>query len=203
MAETAASKRDSPLRRRDADLLESSLGNLPGATSVTALIVMIGLPGSGKSHFARQLSQRYPAAVLDSDALRATLFPGPEHSPLENRRLFPAMHLVIDRLLSRRVSVIVDATNLKEASRKPYYAIARRRGARLLLVRTWAPPAIVKERLRNRENAINSHDRSTATVAVYERMRQDVERISRRHLSVNTSKPLGIALDTALGLLQS
>jgi predicted kinase len=113
------------------------------------------------------------------------------------------MHLVIDRLLSRRVSVIVDATNLKEASRKPYYAIAKRRGARLLLVRTWAPPAIVKDRLRKRESAINPDDRSTATVAVYERMRQDVERISRRHLSVNTSKPLGIALDTALGLLKN
>lgn len=195
--------RNSPLRRRDADLLESSLSNLPGATSAPALIVMIGLPGSGKSHFARQLSQRFPVAALDSDTLRATLFPAPEHSPLENRRLFPAMHLVIDRLLTRRVSVIVDATNLKEASRKPYYAIAKRRGARLLLVRTWAPPAIVKDRLRKRESAINPDDRSTATVAVYEKMRQDVERISRRHLSVNTSKPLGIALDTALGLLKS
>jgi predicted kinase len=203
VAETSATKRNSPLRHRDADLLESSLSDLPGATSAPALIVMIGLPGSGKSHFARQLSQRYPVAALDSDTLRATLFPAPEHSPLENRRLFPAMHLVIDRLLSRRVSVIVDATNLKEASRKPYYAIAKRRGARLLLARTWAPPAMIKDRLRKRESAIDPDDRSTATVAVYERMRQDVERISRRHLSVNTSKPLDTALDTALGLLKS
>ena len=201
MAEPAVSKRDPPLRRRDADLLERSLGKLPKSVSHPALIVMIGLPGSGKSYFARQLARRYPAAVLDSDALRTILFPEPEHSPRENRRLFPAMHLVTDRLLSRCVAVIVDATNLKEANRKPYYVITKGNRARLLLIRTWAPPATVKDRLRIREKALKPDDRSTATVAVYDRMRQDVERISRRHLSVNTSKPLDDALDRALGKL--
>ena len=40
------------------------------------IVVMRGLPGSGKSALARALAQRMNAVVLDKDAVRAALFPG-------------------------------------------------------------------------------------------------------------------------------
>jgi predicted kinase len=38
------------------------------------LVIMAGLPGTGKSTVARALAQRLPAAVLDKDIIRGALF---------------------------------------------------------------------------------------------------------------------------------
>src|SRR5437660_12890454 len=38
------------------------------------IVIMAGLPGTGKSTLARALAQRLPGAVLDKDAIRAALF---------------------------------------------------------------------------------------------------------------------------------
>jgi predicted kinase len=38
------------------------------------VVIMAGLPGTGKSTVARALAQRLPAAVLDKDVIRAALF---------------------------------------------------------------------------------------------------------------------------------
>jgi predicted kinase len=117
--------------------------------------------------------------------------------------LFPAIQELIGRLLSRNVSVLVDATNLKESNRKPYYQLAGKFGARLILVRTWATATTIRDRLRRREAGADRDDRSTATLAVFAEMRQDFEQIRRRHVSVNTSLPLAAALDKIVDLLEA
>ena len=191
------------IRRRDADRLEASLGRLPDPVKRSRLVVLTGLPGSGKSHFARALAKRYPAAILDSDALREVLFENPQHTAKEHGRLFPAMHVLMDRLLERGIAVIVDATNLKDENRRPYYEIADRRGAEVLLVRIWAPARTIRARLSHRTASPDPADRSSANMDVYEAMLKETERIRRPHVSVDTSGDLGPALDKVLGLLQS
>ncbi len=39
------------------------------------IVIIAGLPGTGKSTLAQALAQRLPAAVLDKDSIRASLFP--------------------------------------------------------------------------------------------------------------------------------
>jgi predicted kinase len=39
------------------------------------VVIMAGLPGTGKSTLVRSLAQRLPGAVLDKDIIRAALFP--------------------------------------------------------------------------------------------------------------------------------
>lgn len=191
------------VRERDADRLEQALGRFPRKSKRAAVIVMIGLPGSGKSHLAREIKRRFPAVILDSDALRQVLFVDPRHTKAEHGRLFPAMHLLMARLLERGISIIVDATNLKEANRRPYYRIAQEHDAKLLLVRTWAPKREIRRRLTARHARSNADDRSTATLEVYEKMLADVERIPRRHVSVNTTLDLQPAVDKIVGSLSA
>lgn len=191
------------IRSRDANRLEESLGGLPAPVARPGMIVLVGLPGSGKSYLAREIVRRYPAAALDSDALRQVLFPAPQHSEREHHRLFPALHVLMGRLLERGIPIIIDATNLKEANRRPFYQIAKKRGVRVVLVRVWAPKAVIRARLAGRTSARDPEDRSTATLEVYEKMRADVEPIRRRHVSVDTSKEIGPAVDRITTLLQS
>ena len=76
----------------DAKRLWESLEQLPEAVVKPALIVVSGLPGTGKSYFCRKLAERLPVITLESDALRKTLFTSPTYSLLESSRLFQAIH---------------------------------------------------------------------------------------------------------------
>jgi len=188
---------------RDADRLEASLVEVPPPADRASLVVLVGLPGSGKSTFARELAKRHPSAILDSDALRQELFAVPEHSKKEHSRLFPALHHLMGRLLSRGVTVIVDATNLKESSRKPYYEIAKEHDAPIILVRVEAPIGVIRDRLRKREAERDPLDRSTATLEVFEKMVADEQSIQHEHLTVDTSEDMTPVLDKITSLLQS
>jgi len=183
--------------------MEVALRRLPTRSKAPRVVVLVGLPGSGKSYLARAVAKRVPAVVLDSDALRAVLFGEPKHTKKEHARLFPALHVLMERLLERGNTIIVDATNLKEANRRPYYKIAQKHRAPVVLVRTWAPWPVVKERLLSRSEARDADDRSTATVEVYEEMRSDSERLRKKHVSVDTSRDIGPAVDRIVSLLQS
>ncbi len=175
-------------------LLES-LGRLPEPVAHPVLVVISGLPGTGKSHFSRQLTERVPLAMLESDALRRRLVAAPTHNASENSRLFRLSHELIEELLDSGVPVLLDATNLVEAHRKRLYTIADQRDVKLVMVRVEAPPEVVRERLAGRKQGEQREGRSDADWRVYERMRRSEEPISRGHITVDTAKEIGTAVE--------
>ncbi len=193
--------RRSSLLQRDVKSLAGSLGPLPVPLERPALVVLSGLPGSGKSHLARELSRRYSFAVLESDSLRKALVKRPTYSQKESGRLFSACHALLEDLLDAGVSALLDATNLKESHRRPLYRIAERTGARLLLVEVRADQDVVRERFACRATSDNPRDRSDATLDVYESMRREAEPIERSHLTVDTSTDIGSVVDRIVGEL--
>ncbi len=131
--------------------------------------------------------------ILESDALRKTLFPAPGYSREESARLFRAIHRLIEQLLKRGVSLILDATNLSEHYREYLYNISDRVSARLILVSVEAPPEVVRERLKTRSEKPAS--RSDADWEVYLKLKLTVERIRRWHYVVDTSRDISPVLD--------
>lgn len=193
--------RRSSLLQRDIKSLACSLEPLPALVGRPALVVLSGLPGSGKSHLAREIARRQPVAILESDALRKALVKRPTYSQKESGRLFAACQTLLEDLLSAGVPVLLDATNLKEMHRRPLYRIAERTGAHLLLVDVRAGEDVVRRRLAHRGSADNPWDRSDATLDVYESMRREAEPIERKHLTVDTSVDIGPAVDGIVGEL--
>ena len=177
----------------DVQRLAESLGELPEPVVKPTFIAVSGLPGTGKSHFCSKLAERLPFVILESDALRKALFSSPNYSPQESSRLFQACHHLIEKLLKQGVPVILDATNLSERYRERLYNIADRLDAKLILVRVEAPPQVVRERLEARLE--NSEGSSDADWEVYNRMKHRVQKISRNHYAVNTSRDITPALD--------
>jgi predicted kinase len=200
-APESASTRSHVLRR-DVETLRRSLGQLPASVEHPALVVLSGLPGSGKSHLARQISARYPIAVLNSDALRKTLFVRPAYSQKESARLFSSVHRLIEDLLRNGIPTLLDATNLKSAHRRPLYEIAKRTGARLLVVHVSAADAVIRGRLQARRAAPGATDASDATVAVYEMMRREAEPIVHPHITVNATNDIQEAVEMIVGELR-
>ena len=177
----------------DVQLLTESLGQLPEPVVKPAFIVVSGLPGTGKSYFCRKLAERLQFIILESDALRKALFSLPGYGESESGRLFRAIHLLIERLLKKGVSLIFDATNLSERYRERLYSIADHLDVKLILVRVEAPTEVVQERLKARRE--NPENKSDADWAVYQRMKSSVQKIWRNHYAVDTSRDITPVLD--------
>ena len=160
------------------------------------LMIVSGLPGTGKSYFSRRMAERAPLAIVETDAMRNVLFPFPTHSGAENGRLFKACHALIEDLLISGHSVLFDATNLVERNRKRLYSIADKADAMLIIVRMEAPLDVVAERLKKREEGEGStEDNSTADLSIYRRMAASVEPIRRDHFAVDTSRDITPMID--------
>lgn len=177
----------------DVQRLAESLGELPEPVVKPAFVAVSGLPGTGKSYFCSKLAERLPFVILESDTLRKVIFTSPSYSPEESSRLFQACHYLIEKLLKRGIPVILDATNLSERYRERLYSIAERLDVKLILVRVEAPPQVVHERLQARLG--NPEGNSDADWEVYKKMKPRVQKISRNHYVVDTSKDITPALD--------
>jgi predicted kinase len=155
------------------------------------LLMLCGLPGTGKSTLAHRLHCRLPAVVVESDRVRQTLFNPSTYTAEESRRVHIVCHILIGWCLRHYYHVIYDATNLYEYHRQLAYRLAERNGVRLLVVEVTASEAVIRERLapRRREDlaAREPDDYSDADWEVYLRMRRRAEPIQHEHITVDTS----------------
>jgi predicted kinase len=184
---------ENPQLAADVERLAESLGKLPERVTRPGFVAVSGLPGAGKSYFCSKLAERLPFAILESDALRKVLFSTPDYSAKESQRLFRAVHSLIEKLLERGVSLILDATNLSEQNREYLYSIAERLGVGLVMVRVEAPDEVVRQRLESRQE--NPESNSDADWMIYQRMKSSVEKIRRKHYVVDTSRDITPVLD--------
>ncbi len=187
------------LRPADLRLLRSALSDeLPTQTPEPSLIILCGLPGTGKSHFARQLAQRAPFLWLNSDRTRKLLVAQPCYSRREHRRVFAAMHILTRGYLGDGYSVVFDATNLNEKVRAPLYAIAAESGVEPIIIRFTATPVLVRQRLADRASGAADAAQSDAGWEVYSRMTVADQPVPRPHILVQTPADTEPALQETL-----
>ena len=87
-----------------------------------SLVVMIGVSGSGKSTFAKQ---HFAATqIVSSDFCRA-LICDDENDQSVNQAAFELLHWLVAKRLALGKFTVVDATNVKAASRQPLLELAK------------------------------------------------------------------------------
>jgi len=160
----------------DTGLLLASLGQLPPPEKCPFLLILVGLPGTGKSTFAKHFVEHIPAVVLESDALRKTLVTQPVYTDTEHTRVFTAVHTLMAKLLKQKVSLVLDATSLTAKDREPLYKIASGAGVRNFVVEIDLPPEIIKKHLEERIQQGTS--RSDADWEIYLQLRPKSEPVS-------------------------
>lgn len=176
---------------------------LTGSQETTAkpvLLLLSGLPGTGKSFLARQLAEALPFVIIESDVVRKILFPQPLYTAQESRWVHRTCHALMAKLLKRGVRVIYDATNLIEYHRELVYRIAQKAGARLVVVKTVASEEVAQERLRTRQE--EARELSDADWRVYRRMASRQEQVSHPHLVIDTSEDLEEAVAKVLRFIR-
>jgi len=182
------------LLARDVNRLRRVIAKqLPDKVGSPTLVVLVGLPGSGKSYFAARLSEKVPAVILESDLLRKIVVRRPVYSQFESYRLFRAIHELVRELLANRNNVIVDATNLSEAARHPLYGIAVETGAKIIVVHLNTPREVAKERLSYR--LLQPDTYSDADWVVYQKLESGFEPIAGPHHEVTRTMDISPIID--------
>jgi len=169
-----------------------------------ALVVVMGLPGVGKSHCARLLCDRLGAAHVASDELRSRLFIAASYANDENRAVFAAATALVDTLLGEGHRVVVDATNLIARNRAGTVDAARRRGIPVTYVRVTASDEDARGRLASRRSSRAHEDHSEADERIYDRMRaQPFEAPAEGFLELVNGPDLSTEIDRIVAAVES
>lgn len=146
------------------------------------IVLVLGLPASGKSYFATRLAKKLGAKYLGSDRLRKQLLQEPRYTTEEKERIYAEMQRQTSLALSQKEDVVLDATFYKEELRSLFAALARNEGTELIYIEVRTTEAIARQRLnRPRKD-------SDADYEVYKKVKEEFEPLRQEHLVLQSTE---------------
>jgi predicted kinase len=168
--------------------LDISLPDSPVVRSGGSLLMMVGLPGTGKSSVVNALCPMMPHVVVATDKIRSSIRESPVYTASEMMLVYEVCYGIIERRLRSGQRVVFDGSNLLAARRDYLQKLARRCGAPVAICYVQAAQEVIQLRLRAR--ALRGHskmDKSDADWAVYKWMVEGQEPLAEDHLIVDTT----------------
>jgi predicted kinase len=123
-----------------------------------ALVLLVGVSGSGKSTFAARHFR--PTQVLSSDALRAVVADDPRAQSATDDA-FDLLHRILGMRLRRGRLTVVDATNVEEWARRELRSVARAHRRAAIAIVLDLPLSVIAE--RNSQRADGPRPRAALT----------------------------------------
>jgi predicted kinase len=97
-------------------------------------VLLYGFPGSGKTFFARQITEQLAATHVQSDRIRAELFQNPTYGKDENHVVISLMNYMTGEFLNAGVSVVYDVNAMRASQRRALRNMAIKAGAEPVMV---------------------------------------------------------------------
>lgn len=125
------------------------------------IVLFVGVPGSGKTTFAKNLARKLSAVVLNSDAIRISMWGsveaiqedrvGVDARKRNNQLTFGAMNYAADQILQAGVSVVYDCNANHRYERQEKHDIAQKNQAISVIIRITVPYDVSYKRIRERD----------------------------------------------------
>ena len=151
------------------------------------LIILTGLPGTGKSTVAAALAREVGAAVLSSDLMRAERSGRPRFSGPAKAGVYERMFKRARLALRAGRSVVLDATFYLERLRRSGARLGRAAGVPVFIIEVIAPAPVVKRRMDRR--LLTARGPRPAAFAVHGYIRRSYEPVHGRHFTIDTALP--------------
>ena len=145
------------------------------------IIIVFGLPGSGKSYFASRLAMQLEAAYVNSDELRMEMIADRTYTEAEKNKVYDAMLMAMSEAVEAKKPIVLDATFYKKSIRRKFEHKARHLGEKIIYIEVTAPEAIIEDRLKIPRTY------SEADYDVYLRIRNIAEPLKADHLILVSS----------------
>jgi predicted kinase len=113
-------------------------------------VVLVGLPGSGKSTYLERMGVR----GLSSDTIRGLLADDERDQSIHERVFQTMRYLLRQRLAIERPVTYIDATNLRPEERRPYLEMGQQYGCDVEAVFFDVPLTVCRERNAGRDRIV-------------------------------------------------
>ncbi len=128
-----------------------------------ALIMLLGIPGSGKSYTASNLANLLGLAHVSSDKIRSSLFEKPNYSREEHQIIITQMLLQTEEFMRLGVPVVFDISLNRLAERRALRDLARKHDALPVLIWLQIDQDSARERAQNKDKR-RAEDKYTAAI---------------------------------------
>jgi len=85
------------------------------------LVILMGLPGTGKSYISNYLNKQYSFTILSGENITYSIFGTEKCTGLQYRESYEILRFLAVYLLKQKYNVVIDGTNLKYEFRKQIY----------------------------------------------------------------------------------
>lgn len=133
------------------------------------MIMVMGLPGSGKSYFAARLAKHISAVHLQSDIVRKSMHLEGHYTPGDKLSVYQEMCKQAEGLLENGKSVVVDATFHLNTFRKIFFSMTSKFSIQVVTILVEADENTVKKRLER------SRQYSEADYTTYIQLKKDFD----------------------------
>ena len=156
------------------------------------IIIVFGLPGSGKSFFASLLAKEINAEYISSDILRKQIFPHRNYSTEEKQKVYDSMLAIVKEAMKQNKILVLDATFYKNDLRRKFFEAAKRMDE-VIFIEVQAEEELIEERLQRKRTD------SEAGFEVYKKIRSEWEPMKEEHLILqSTNDNINKLLEQAL-----
>ena len=120
------------------------------------LIILMGLPGTGKSYLSDYLHRKYSFTILSGENITHSIFGAEKCSGYQYKEAYKILRLLSVKSLKQKYNVVIDGTNLKYEFRKQIYEAVGRL-SKIILIYLFINDATALKRANLRgENYSNS-----------------------------------------------
>ncbi len=145
------------------------------------VMIVFGLPGSGKSYFASRLAVPLAALYVNSDERRMKLFSTRTYTDAEKMLVYDSMLADLVAAMKDKKSIVLDATFYTEAIRNRFEQAAKAYNEQVIYIEVTAPENIISERLKKPRLY------SEANVDVYRKLKVIFEPLLKDHLVLTST----------------
>ena len=117
------------------------------------LLLVVGLPGAGKSFFARQFSETFAAPIVNAEALRCMIVDEPMFTAEEQDLIDKLATHFTQEIAKTKRSFIIDGNCNSKQERQQLYTFAKKEGYDICIVWVQTEPATAKFRATRAGNA--------------------------------------------------
>jgi len=161
------------------------------------IIIIFGLPGSGKSYFASKLAKKLQARYVNSDVIRNKLFTVKEYTLEEKMKVYNEMIREMKKAIQQNTNIILDATFYKKSIRNKFSEAVKEFELSILFIEVWTNQKVIIGRLSRKRQY------SDADYAIHLYLKEAFEPMKREHLILqSTQENIDDMLDVALKYIQ-
>ncbi len=151
------------------------------------LILICGLPGTGKSTLAKALTKKFHFIHFNTDIIRKKTLKRRTYSEKEKAHVYEMLFAETEKKLKKGKSIILDGTFYRDIKRKLAASLAKKYKTKFFIVECILNENEIRKRIEKR---VKIGTISEADFLVYKKVKKQFEPIKEKHLKIDCALPI-------------